>query len=198
MKRLFDLLVSSVALVALSPILAVIALSVAVRSGRPVLFRHQRVGLGGKPFYVLKFRTMTTSNLKNNPAVTSENDERITDVGRLLRGLKLDELPQLWNVVLGDMSFVGPRPEVARYVSRFPEEFAVLHRVRPGITDPSSIKFRTEEEFLSKVDDPEAFYIEELLPQKIVLSMQYVQDQSFVGDIKLIAATLRSIAGGLS
>lgn len=193
MKRLFDVTASCVALALLSPILAAIAVAVLVSSGRPVMFRHERIGQAGRPFDVLKFRTMSASRAGSNLAVTVSNDQRITKVGAYLRGFKLDELPQLWNVLRGEMSIVGPRPEVARYVDCYPAEFSVLHTVRPGITDPSSLEFRNEEELLGQTADPERFYIDELLPQKLALSTAYVQDQSFVTDLSLIFQTLRSV-----
>lgn len=194
MKRLFDILASFTALVLLSPLLVGIGLAVIASSGRPALFRHRRVGLNGVPFDVYKFRTMSPSG-GAGAAVTASTDQRITRIGGVLRRFKLDELPQLWNVLRGDMSVVGPRPEVDRYVDEYPVEFALLHQVRPGITDPASLEFRNEEELLGEVDEPEEFYIAEILPKKIALSLAYVENQSLLGDLGLIAATARALIG---
>lgn len=193
MKRTFDVVTSALALVVLSPLLIVIAMALLATSGRPILFRHERVGLDGAPFDVLKFRTMHASKEAANPAVTASTDPRITTVGGRLRDFKLDELPQLLNVLRGEMGIVGPRPEVARYVACYPAEFAVLHTVRPGITDPSSLEFRNEEELLGEASDPERFYIDTVLPQKLELSASYVEQQSLATDLRLIFSTLRSV-----
>jgi lipopolysaccharide/colanic/teichoic acid biosynthesis glycosyltransferase len=149
LKRVFDLCFAAAGLVLLSPVLLLLAALVKLSDGGPVFFRQQRVGQGGQPFWIVKFRTMVVNAEKAGPQVTRDADPRITRIGRLMRKLKLDELPQLWNVLVGDMSFVGPRPEVPRYVERYtPAQRRVLE-LKPGITDPASLEFREEEEMLA-------------------------------------------------
>ena len=144
-----------------------------------------------KPFEVLKFRTMSTG--ASGAAITAAGDSRITKIGSFLRDYKLDELPQLINVIRGEMSIVGPRPEVAKYVN-LDDRYALVLQVRPGLTDPASLKFRHEQELLMQQDDPEGFYVQELLPEKVNLAVHYVQNQSMRGDLQLIIKTLRAIA----
>lgn len=195
MKRAFDLLVAAVALVLASPVLALIALVVKVDSGGPVLFRQERVGRGGQLFEIRKFRTMTVS--AGGPLITVEGDARVTRTGRWLRASKLDELPQLTNVLAGEMSIVGPRPEVPCYVERWPEEARrVILQVRPGITDPASVVYRRESEELAAAADPERLYREEILPRKVALYREYVASRSFLGDLKIITQTIRAVVGG--
>ncbi|MEE8599874.1 sugar transferase [Euzebya tangerina] len=190
-KRLFDLLVGIPALaVAAVPMLVVAAL-VRLLDGSPVLFRQQRVGRHGRDFTILKFRTMRTG--QPGAEVTVGGDVRITRLGAVLRRFKLDELPQLWNVVRGDMSLVGPRPEVRRYVELFPEAFAPVLTVRPGITDPASLAFRHEAELLAASEDGEQTYREVVLPRKLALSTAYVREASWTGDLRIIGETLRSL-----
>ena len=192
MKRLLDI-VSAAAFLALAwPILAAIAIAVRLDTPGSVIFRHQRIGLHGTSFDVLKFRTMTAA--AGGPQLTTGTDARITRVGAMLRRYKLDELPQLVNVLRGDMSIVGPRPEVERYVDAFPREYGEILSVRPGMTDPASLLFHNEQEILAEFDDPERHYLETLLPQKLELSARYVREQSFRGDIVLIFKTIAAIA----
>lgn len=191
MKRAFDLIAALAGLVLLSPLLAAVALAVAATSRGPVIFRQRRVGLHGEPFEILKFRTMTYAPPATGPLVTAAGDRRVTGVGRVLRAAKLDELPQLWNVVRGDMSLVGPRPEVQRYVELYSPEVALkVLSVRPGITDEASLAFRNESEILGLAADPERAYVEEILPEKLRLYVEYVDGRSFLGDIGIIARTL--------
>ena len=157
--QLADRFLAGLALCMLSPLLVAIALAVLLGSGWPVLFRQTRVGQRGKAFQLLKFRTMR--NGKSGPSITARGDSRITGVGRFLRKFKLDELPQLWNVVRGEMSLVGPRPEVPEFVDMNNPVWRSVLQVRPGITDPASIAFRNEEEILAKAADPIAFYEEQ-------------------------------------
>ena len=186
MKRLFDLVLSAVLLIALSPLLLLLGLAVLLTSSGPALFRQTRVGRDFAPFTLLKFRTMT---------VSGTNDEmdfrggRITGVGRFLRRTKLDELPQLWNIFVGHMSFVGPRPELPVYVEQFRSDFDELLRVRPGLTDPASLAFRNEESLLRESPDPDGTYIRDVLPRKIQLSREYLHTRTFVLDIAIIFRT---------
>lgn len=193
MKRAFDVLASALGLVLTSPLLLVASLAVRLESGSPVIFRQERVGLRGRRFQILKFRTMRTD--MPGAQVTTGHDPRITRSGRWLRSTKIDELPQLLNVLRGDMSLVGPRPEVPRYVAQWPEgTHEVVLSVRPGITDPASIEFRREAEELAAVDDPEKHYVEAILPRKVELYCDYVRTRSFAGDLRIIMRTLRTVA----
>jgi lipopolysaccharide/colanic/teichoic acid biosynthesis glycosyltransferase len=183
-----DRFLAALALCLLSPVLAAIALAVLAGSGAPVLFRQSRVGRDGKPFRLLKFRTMRSG--KSGPTITARGDSRITGIGRFLRKFKLDELPQLWNVVRGEMSLVGPRPEVPEFVDMDNPVWRSVLQVRPGITDPASIAFRNEEEILAKAADPIAFYENNILPAKLALNLEYIGKKSFLSDIKVIAETV--------
>jgi lipopolysaccharide/colanic/teichoic acid biosynthesis glycosyltransferase len=193
-KRLFDLTMAGMGLLVLAPLLVVIALAIAATSRGPVLFRQQRVGLHGRPFEILKFRTMAHAPDANGALITVAGDRRITGVGRALRASKLDELPQLFNVFRGEMSLVGPRPEVPRYVALYPPDVArrVLS-VRPGITDEASILFRNESEILATAGDAERAYVEELLPRKLDLYLRYAEHHSLAGDIGIILRTVWGI-----
>jgi lipopolysaccharide/colanic/teichoic acid biosynthesis glycosyltransferase len=181
--------VAFVALVALSPVLALLALAVLLEDGRPVLFRQKRIGRFGRPFVLLKFRSMYRDC--GGLSVTAGNDPRITRTGHWLRRLKLDELPQLWNIVAGDMAFIGPRPEVPRFVDLADKAWAAVLAVRPGITDPATLVWRDEETVLSASDDPERSYRVEVLPQKLALSAEYLRRRSLLLDFKLIVLTIR-------
>lgn len=191
-KRLFDIVLSALGLALLAPLLVVVALWIKLDSAGPVLFRQQRVGRHGRPFFIHKFRTMRVDNA--GPQITVGADPRITRSGRLLRASKLDELPQLWDVLRGAMSFVGPRPEVPRYVALYPAELRELVlSVRPGITDPASLQFRNESELLAAAADPEREYVEVVMPAKLALARRYVEQASLLGDIRLILATLAAL-----
>ncbi|HXU68701.1 MAG TPA: sugar transferase [Polyangia bacterium] len=190
MKRLFDVLVSSLALGVLAlPLVAVGAL-VRLTSRGPALFKQVRVGRYGRVFLIWKFRTMVHDAATQGPLVTASGDTRVTPLGRVLRRCKLDELPQLVNVWLGDMSFVGPRPEVPRFVARYSADDRAVLSVRPGITDPASIRLRNEEQLLGRFADRERAYVEVLLPLKLDLQRDYIARRSFVGDVALILRTL--------
>jgi len=193
-KRGFDVLASLAGLVLLSPVLAVVALAIKLTSPGPVFFRQERVGRGFRRFEILKFRTMVPDAPKLGGQLTAGEDPRITRVGRLLRKTKLDELPQLINVVKGDMSFVGPRPEVPRYVEIFRDDYRELLTVRPGITDLASLKYRDESEVLGRSSDPETTYVEQVLPEKIALGKQYLRRSSLWFDVGLIFKTLFRLA----
>jgi len=191
-KRAFDIVCSGLGLLLLAPLLLVLALWIKLDSNGPVLFRQERVGRFGERFMIHKFRTMRMDNA--GPQITVGVDPRITGAGRLLRRTKLDELPQLWDVLRGEMSLVGPRPEVPRYVALYPEaQRAVVLSVRPGITDLASLQYRDEGEQLARAADPERAYVEQVLPAKLALSARYVQEASFAGDLRLILATLAAL-----
>ncbi len=192
-KRLFDILLSLLGLILLSPVIIVCALLVKLTSRGPVFFQQQRVGKNFKMFNIYKFRSMVPEAPQKGAKVTADGDPRITKIGRLLRKTKLDELPQLFNVLRGDMSFVGPRPEVLEFVEMFRDDYEQLLKLRPGITDISSIEYRFEEEILGAADDPRAAYISEVLPAKIKLSKTYLNEVSILNDIKIIFATLVKI-----
>jgi lipopolysaccharide/colanic/teichoic acid biosynthesis glycosyltransferase len=192
-KRAFDLALSASGLLVLSPILVLIAAWVRLDSRGPALFRQQRVGRYGRPFTMLKFRTMRTGTRSDGSLLTAAADARITRAGRLLRRTKLDELPQLLNVVRGEMSLVGPRPEVARYVALYPPAVRrIVLSVRPGITDYAALAFRDESALLGTTD-PEAVYVSTVLPRKLELYERYVADQSLRTDLRLILRTLRAL-----
>lgn len=194
MKRLFDLIVSLLGLVLLSPLLLLIAALIKLTSPGPVFYRQERMGRGFRPFQICKFRTMVVNADRLGGPLTAGRDPRITPIGHILRHTKLDELPQLWNVLVGDMSFVGPRPEVPKYVHMFRDDYHELLQVRPGITDLASLKYRHESELLAQADDPEAAYITQILPDKIRLGKQYLRQQSLLFDMSLIARTLLRLA----
>lgn len=187
MKRSFDLVIAAAGLVLLSPVLAGVAIAVRMSSGRPVVFRQVRVGLRFRPFCILKFRTMRSGH---DAPLTVGDDPRLTSVGRWLRRTKLDELPQLWNVLRGDMSLVGPRPEIPAYVEQFRDDYEMILSIRPGITDEASLRYRREAQILAEAGDPQRAYVEEILPTKIALARQYVARRSFLGDLKILMRTV--------
>jgi lipopolysaccharide/colanic/teichoic acid biosynthesis glycosyltransferase len=190
MKRIFDILVSVLGLVLVSPLFLLIAMLIKLDSRGPVLFRQERIGQAFRPFLIYKFRTMVQDAPKRGSLITYGNDARITRVGRILRNTKLDELPQLFNVLLGQMSFVGPRPEVPCYVELFRKDYEDILKVRPGITDLASLKYRDEAAFLGNSKNPEEEYVNHVLPDKIELAKEYLRQSSFLFDIGLIARTL--------
>jgi lipopolysaccharide/colanic/teichoic acid biosynthesis glycosyltransferase len=189
LKRVMDIVLSLLLLVLLSPVLVLAAAAVWLEYGRPVLFRQRRVGRHFLQFEILKFRTMSADN--SGPLVTVAGDKRVTRVGHVLRQTKIDELPQLWNVLRGEMSLVGPRPEVPHFVELFHDRYRAVLEVRPGITDLASIKFRHEEAILARSADPEREYGHRILPAKLDLAEQYVEKRSILGDIAIIAKTLQ-------
>jgi lipopolysaccharide/colanic/teichoic acid biosynthesis glycosyltransferase len=175
-------------------LLLLVGIMVKLSSSGPVLFRQERVGRGFRRFKILKFRTMVSNAPKLGGQLTAGKDPRITPIGHVLRKTKLDELPQLVNVLKGDMSFVGPRPEVPRFVEMFRKDYEELLTVRPGITDPASIRYRHESDILGRSPDPETAYVEEVLPEKIALAKEYVSRSSLLFDLRLIFATLLRLA----
>ncbi len=190
MKRLFDIIFAAIGLLLLSPLLVIVAILVKLTSKGPVLFCQKRVGRYGKEFFLYKFRSMTVLAEAMNGSFDAGNASRVTTLGRILRKTKIDELPQLWNVFVGDMSFVGPRPEVRKWVEAYPERWKVVHMIRPGITDPASIAFRNEEELLAASPNPEQAYRSTILPRKLDLCEEYLRNRSFLGDCFIIAQTL--------
>jgi lipopolysaccharide/colanic/teichoic acid biosynthesis glycosyltransferase len=192
-KRAFDILFSLVSLIILSPLLLLVAAWIKRDSHGPVFYRGVRVGKHGEPFRIYKFRTMVVNAEKIGGASTADSDPRITQIGRFLRRYKLDELPQFINVFRGEMSIVGPRPEVQHYVSMFSEEERVILSVRPGITDWASLWNSDEGAVLAGSPDPEKTYLEKIRPEKIRLQLKYVKNRSFLADIGIIAQTLKAI-----
>ncbi|MBK8551421.1 MAG: sugar transferase [Ignavibacteria bacterium] len=193
MKKVFDILFSFLGLVILSPVFLIIALVVKLDSKGVVFYRQTRVGKDNIDFKLFKFRTMRSDSDKSGLLTVGEKDSRITKTGYYLRKYKLDELPQLINILKGDMSFVGPRPEVRKYVEMYNEDQKKVLSVAPGITDVASIKYRNENEILEKSDNPEEFYINNIMPDKIRLNLEYLNQRSFLKDIGVIFKTLREI-----
>lgn len=193
MKRLFDIFFSLAGLVLISPLFIVIAFFVKAGSKGPIFYLQNRVGLNGKQFKLFKFRTMHPEADKKGLLTVGGRDPRVTPTGYFLRKYKLDELPQLLNVLLGDMSLVGPRPEVEKYVALYnPEQQQVL-KVRPGITDYASIAYFQENELLAKSSNPEKTYIEEVMPAKLQLNLKYINEAGLLTDVKLILKTVLRI-----
>ncbi len=189
MKRLFDIVASGLGLIVLSPLFLVTAIWIIIDSKGPVFYRQVRVGYKNKDFRIYKFRSMRVDADKGSLVTIGGRDPRVTRSGYWIRKFKIDELPQLINVFVGDMSLVGPRPEVRHYVNYWtPEQMHVLD-VRPGITDPASIKFRNENELMGKAADPERYYIEVIMQEKLKLYLEYVNNHTFWGDISLIIKT---------
>ena len=192
-KRLFDIVSSGIGLLCLAPVFVVMAIWIKLDSRGPVFYRQTRVGRYGRDFRIFKFRSMRVGSDKGRQITVGERDPRITRSGYFIRRYKIDELPQLINVFLGDMSIVGPRPEVRKYVDLYSEEQRKVFQVRPGITDLASIKYRNENELLSLVDDPDTYYIDVIMPDKLAINLEYIRHQSFMGDIKIIFNTLFKI-----
>ncbi len=190
MKRLFDIVVSFLGLLLLAPLLVPVALLIKWDSRGPVFFRQERMGRRFRPFSIYKFRTMVQDALPKGAPITADGDPRITCVGRLLRKSKIDELPQLINVLKGEMSFVGPRPEVRQYVELFRQDYEEILGIRPGITDLATMKYRDEEIVLGMSRNPEEEYLSQVLPDKIRLAKEYLVRSSFFLDLTLITKTL--------
>jgi len=184
------------AIIIASPFLIILGLLVKLTSKGSVFYRQVRIGRGGKPFKIFKFRTMISDADKKGLSITVGDDKRITKVGRLLRKTKMDELPQFFNILIGQMSFVGPRPEVEKYVNMYTEEQKLILNIRPGITDYASICFRNESELLAQSDNPEEEYINNIMPLKIKYNLKYMQEVGILTDIKIIFMTLWTVVGG--
>ena len=193
-KRLFDVFASSLGLLLLVLVFIILAIAIKLDTSGPVFFRQERVGRFGKVFRIHKFRTMAVDSERKEIQITVRKDMRITRVGKILRRYKIDEFPQLIDVLLGSMSFVGPRPEVSRYVACYPEDVRrLVQTVRPGITDRASIEFKSESKIFSRDKNPDRAYIEDVLPIKLDYYMEYVRERSFLGDLKIIIQTLVTI-----
>lgn len=193
MIRFCDIVLSCLGLLLLSPLFVVVAVWIVIDNPGPVFYRQIRVGKDGKDFGLLKFRSMRTGADKESLITIGEHDSRITRAGYYIRKYKLDELPQLWNVLTGDMSLVGPRPEVRRYVDMYTDEQRQVLTVRPGITDYASIEYIDENRLLAQAEDPDRTYIEEILPAKIALNMRYIKHQTLGEYMKIIFLTLAKI-----
>jgi len=189
MKRIFDIFFSGLGILLFSPLFIIIGIFVLFDSKGGMLFSQERIGKNGSVFKVLKFRTMHPNSFDKGALTIGNKDPRVTSVGYYLRNYKLDELPQLFNVLMGDMSFVGPRPEVEKYTRLYNDEQKRVLSVKPGITDYASIKFRNESEILAKSNDPEEAYIQEIMPEKLRLNMKYIDNQSVFNDIAIIFNT---------
>jgi lipopolysaccharide/colanic/teichoic acid biosynthesis glycosyltransferase len=189
-KRTFDFVAALLGLVLLAPLLLLVALLIRLDSSGPVFFRQERIGRGFRPFRIYKFRTMVYDAPRRGGPITFGPDPRITRLGRVLRKTKIDELPQLLNVLRGEMSFVGPRPEVRPYVELFRADYEEILQVLPGITDLASAQYRDEAEVLGRFEDPEAAYLSHILPDKIKLAKDYVRRSSLLFDITIIFKTL--------
>ena len=192
-KRLFDIAVAAAGLVTTAPVMAVLSVAIRLESPGPAIFRQVRVGKGQTSIETLKLRTMIFSAV--GPTVTASDDPRVTRIGRILRRTKLDELPQLWNVLRGEMSIVGPRPEVARYTATYGSEFRDLLEVRPGLTDLASIAFRDEERLLASAHDRERAYKEVIMPLKLGIALRGVRRISLTEDLRVIVRTIRAVLG---
>ncbi len=193
LKRVFDILAAAVILLLLSPILIFLALAVRIDSPGPVFYRQTRVGRYGKNFKILKFRTMVKNADKIGPALTMGQDPRITRVGGFIRRCRMDEFPQLFNVLGGSMSLVGPRPEVRKYVDAYTPEYLATLLIRPGVTAPSSIAFKDEGKILKTGGDPDRIYIEQILPPKMRLNLQYMEHISVLNDIRVMIRTVAAV-----
>lgn len=193
MIRFCDIVLSCLGLLLLSPLFAVVAVWIVIDNPGPIFYRQMRVGKDGKDFGLLKFRSMRVGADKSSLITIGEHDSRITRAGYYIRKYKLDELPQLWNVLVGDMSLVGPRPEVRKYVDMYTDEQRLVLSVRPGITDYASIEYIDENRILAQAEDPDRTYIEEIMPAKIAMNMRYIEHQTLGEYLKIIFLTFAKI-----
>ena len=194
-KRILDIIGAALGLLLLLPIFLVVALLIKLDSSGPVFFRQERMGKGFRPFFIFKFRTMAQDSSDKRLPLTVGADPRITWIGRFLRKTKIDELPQLINVLKGEMTFVGPRPEVRRFVELFREDYAEILKVRPGLTDIASLKYQDEAEVIGRFQNPEEEYVARILPDKIRLAKEYIERSSIFFDLGLILKTLPKLLG---
>ena len=193
LKRLFDIIVSSVLIVICSPIMLILAICIKIDSKGPVMFRQRRVTTYNRVFRIFKFRTMVNDAEKKGTQVTTDNDPRVTKVGKLIRGCRLDELPQLFNVFLGDMTFVGTRPEVEKYVAAYTDKMMATLLLPAGITSVASIKYKDEERLLQAAENTDEVYINEVLPEKMKYNLEALKNFSFFGDIKIMFQTVLAV-----
>nr|WP_072537121.1 sugar transferase [Anaerococcus mediterraneensis] len=192
-KRIFDILVSLLVIILILIPMIFISIAIKLDSKGPVFYKQERLGKGKKAFYIIKFRTMRVGADKNLDNLTVKNDPRITKVGGFLRKWKIDELPQFFNVLIGHMSLVGPRPETPKMVDLYHSYYDVIFAVRPGITDYASIEFRNESQYYNSIEDSEKVYLEKILPKKIDLKLQYIEDLSIRTDIKILFKTAKTV-----
>ncbi len=195
-KRIVDVLGASAGLVVLSPLFLALAILIKLSDGGPVFFLQERIGKGGRPFRLRKFRTMVPNAERIGGQLTVGGDARITPMGRRLRGTKLDELPQLLNVLVGEMSLVGPRPEVPRYVALYNAEQRKVLALTPGITDPASVRYRDESDQLARASDPETEYVQTIMPEKLRINMKYASESNVWKDLVVILQTVKSLVLG--
>ena len=193
MKRIFDIVSCVLLLLIVLPFMLIIGMAIAINSRGGIIYKQQRVGQNDRDFVLYKFRTMLPNSDKDSLLTVSNRDVRITKIGYFLRKYKLDELPQLFNIIKGDMSVVGPRPEVRKYVSLYSDEEKKVFTVRPGLTDYASLAYINENEILAATAEPEQTYIQKVMPEKLQLNLKYIENQSFTEDIKLIFKTLAFI-----
>ena len=193
LKRIFDIIVSSVLIVICSPIMLILAICIKIDSKGPVMFRQRRVTTYNRVFRIFKFRTMVNDAEKKGTQVTTNNDPRVTKVGKIIRGCRLDELPQLFNVFLGDMTFVGTRPEVEKYVAEYTDEMMATLLLPAGITSVASIKYKDEERLLQAAENTDEVYINEVLPEKMKYNLEALKNFSFFGDIKIMFQTVLAV-----
>ena len=190
-KRLIDIFISLLAILILFPVLALISLGILISSGLPILYFQERVGKEWRKFQIIKFRTMVDDADQIGPGISSEDDLRITKIGKFLRKFKLDELPQFLNVLVGDMSLIGPRPELLRFAEFYRDDYSYILSVRPGITDYASVNFRHEAALMNGKADGESYYLKEILPQKIMLYKKYLKKISLTTDIQILFSTFK-------
>ena len=194
-KRAFDIVIAAIGLIVLSPMMVMVAILIKLDSRGPVVFTQERIGRAFQPFSIYKFRTMIQNPSTHRLPLTVGEDPRITRIGRILRRAKIDELPQLLNILHGDMSFVGPRPEVRQYVELFKEDYEEILRVRPGLTDVASLKYQDEANLMAQFTNPEEEYVRRILPDKIRLAKEYISRSSIFFDLRLILRTLPKLLG---
>lgn len=192
-KWMFDKSVAAIGLLVLSPVFFIVAIAIWATDRGPILYKQQRIGKNQQPFTLYKFRSMRVQP-DNNQLLTIGNDSRITPIGRFIRQYKIDELPQLFNVLNGSMSLVGPRPEVAKYVNLYTTSQLKVLSVKPGITDWASIKYSNESELLAKAENPEEFYVSTIMPDKLALNLEYIKNQSFFLDVKIVINTIFKVS----
>lgn len=192
-KRLIDFILSFLVIIILLPALVIISIFILIDDGFPIIYAQERIGKNWKKFKILKFRTMIKNADKVGLGITSEDDNRILKSGKFLRKFKLDELPQLFNVLMGEMSLVGPRPEIDKYVSMFKQDYDTILKIKPGLTDYASIEYRNESVILDNSSNKEKTYVEKILPEKLALNKKYIEDYNFFTDIKILIYTIIAI-----
>ncbi len=193
LKRIIDITFSFIALIVLIPVILIISLTVIFRCGLPVFFYQERVGKNWKRFKIIKFRTMINGADNAGPDISTDNDTRITNIGKFLRKYKLDEIPQLFNILKGDMSIVGPRPEIPKYVNDFSDEYIEILKIKPGLSDYAALEYSNEAALIKSSFNAEEYYKSNILPEKIKLYKRYIREISFLTDIKIILRTFKSI-----